>query len=374
MNLQTEIDIAGFWNWWTKELLGLLPSALKSFIHSNSNKIVVSIHNETITLDYFKAGTTEPFLSEQTEIDSQQIDVVRINPQFSRLKYQTVLQINSDNFLHKLIHLPVAAKKNLDQVVGFELDRLTPFNKNNCFYFAIDLNTKPASEFISVLLIAIPRHYFDNLLTICRSCHLIIDRVSSPIIDSEYTSVISQYNLLPAEWKHIPGKLESALKYTLNSCIAGLLALTLALPALYAQHDIDQLQQTLRALEQETKPIDNQQTEINRQISEYEKLLLITRKQPNLLIITNELSKILNDNTWLIHLRYSENQLEIMGYSPTTLATISELESSDYFSKVNLLSPLYQDKQTGLERFHINMNTSIPLPENSESAEPDNSQ
>ena len=360
MNLQTDIDIASFWAWWTQELQGLLPSSLKRFSRSYSNKIVVTVENEIITLDYYKAGETTVFLSESFDTSTYTPTNALINPQFRSVKYQTILKINPDTFVHKTVHIPVAAKKNLEQVIGFEIDKLTPFNKANCFYSAINLNRKELSGFIPVLLVVTPKSALEKALTISRSCNLKIDKVCADIIDEQYPEIRNQYNLLPSTWKHIPGTTETFLNLTLNSCMLLLATLCLLLPALDAQQDIDYLQKTLKGFEKETRSIDKQQAEINQLISEHEKLTDIIKKQPNLLSVLNELSAILNDNTWLIHLRYSEEQLEIMGYSPTTLATISDLENSEYFSKVNLLSPLYQDKQTGLERFHISMKATIP--------------
>jgi general secretion pathway protein L len=72
---------------------------------------------------------------------------------------------------------------------------------------------------------------------------------------------------------------------------------------------------------------------------------------------------LLKDDTWLTNLQYSDKHMQIQGQSPMASALIGTLEASKYFSKVSFVSPLTQDKTTGLERFQISMDVGAKLAE-----------
>jgi general secretion pathway protein L len=97
-----------------------------------------------------------------------------------------------------------------------------------------------------------------------------------------------------------------------------------------------------------------------------------------LLAVLNELSHLLNDETWLTHMHFADNQLQIQGQSPAASTLISTLEASDFFSSVSFVSPLTQDKTTGRERFQISMTVTAPVKkqadEDSQTANPDSNE
>jgi general secretion pathway protein L len=69
----------------------------------------------------------------------------------------------------------------------------------------------------------------------------------------------------------------------------------------------------------------------------------------------NILSQLLPNDTWLTHLKYINNKLNIQGQSPSASALIGVMEASSLFSNARFVSPLTQDKKTGFERFQISV-------------------
>ena len=96
--------------------------------------------------------------------------------------------------------------------------------------------------------------------------------------------------------------------------------------------------------------------EIDQIVDETERLIKIKNKSASMIETINLLSQLLPNETWLTHFKYNNEKIQIQGQSPTASALISILEISPLFSNARFVSPLTQDKKTGMERFQISMN------------------
>jgi general secretion pathway protein L len=141
-------------------------------------------------------------------------------------------------------------------------------------------------------------------------------------------------------------------------------------PVLQEGQAVDSLKARIKQLEKQNRIVDEQQTEIDAIHAETQKLIDIKTQSPALLAVLNELSHLLNDETWLTHMHFADNQLQIQGQSPAASTLISTLEASDHFSNVSFVSPLTQDKTTGRERFQISMTVTAPVKNPDDEASP----
>jgi len=135
----------------------------------------------------------------------------------------------------------------------------------------------------------------------------------------------------------------------------------LVLPVWMEGQAVESLKTRIRQLEKQNQVVDAQQTEIDALRTETQRLIDTKRQAPALLPVLNELSNLLNDDTWLTHMQFSEQHLQMQGQSPAASALIGVLEKSEFFSNVSFVSPLTQDKVTGRERFQISMDITMPV-------------
>ena len=86
-----------------------------------------------------------------------------------------VLVLAADAVLLQTIHLPVAAARNLSAVVGYELDRYTPFEADRLYFVARQERRTPTQ--LQVTLVAILRERLDQILSDCAALGLQPHRV-----------------------------------------------------------------------------------------------------------------------------------------------------------------------------------------------------
>jgi len=98
-------------------------------------------------------------------------------------------------------------------------------------------------------------------------------------------------------------------------------------------------------------------------LTEHTKLLLDQKTaRPALVVLLNALSALIKDDTSLTYAQYSDGHLQMQGESASASGLISLLEASDYFANARFVSPVTQDKITGLERFQITVDATKPAP------------
>jgi general secretion pathway protein L len=373
MNLDTTIaiDLKGFFRWWGKELAFLVPKSLRQRFRDHYGRLIFTPVTE---------GFEAAFFDDDGNLITKQNLEATGSHSFQSLKSQhpgiekaeILLRLAKHQALYKLIYLPGAAQENLQQVVGFELDRYTPFKADQVYYTTV-LQGKTEQGQLKVLLIVVPKPILDQQLTSLEKLGVQPHKIDYEAVLADFPELDDSYNLLPERYQQRSSALSQYLSW-----LVGSLALTLALAAMIwpvwlEGQAVDTLKARIQQLEKQTRVVDNQQGEIDALRAETQKLIDNKAQAPSILAALNELSLVLKEDTWLTHLQFNDKRMQIQGQSPAASALIGLLESSEYFSNVSFVSPLTQDKTTGRERFQISMDVSTPIekPEADESEDTD---
>ena len=88
-----------------------------------------------------------------------------------------VLMLGADDVLLQHVQLPLAAGRNLNTVVGYELDRYTPFEADQLYFVA--RQERRTSTHLEVTLVAILRERLDPILSDCAALGLHPHRVDA---------------------------------------------------------------------------------------------------------------------------------------------------------------------------------------------------
>jgi general secretion pathway protein L len=181
------------------------------------------------------------------------------------------------------------------------------------------------------------------------------------------------YNLLPDWLREKTSKSSKLLNAALIAAVLLLLGTVLVLPLWFQNQTVNLLQEKIAQIEPEAKKIKANQAEIDGMIEKSEKLIAEKNAAPPMVAVFNALSEIIKDDTWLAYAQYSEGQLQIQGESPTAATLIAALEDSDYFANARFVSPVTQDKISGMERFQIAVNVTkvAEAPAESEETDPE---
>jgi len=362
LNSTINFDLKKFWRWWRRELSVWVPDKLKQLVSDKQGFIIVRPQGGQLVLSYeYKQQAEVLAVLDRNQDGAAQYEALLA--QDERLsKAHVVIRLNDRDVIHKDLVLPAAAEENLQQVVAYELDRYTPFKAEQIYFAAKLLNEDNEPGQIRVMLILTTREILDALYADIKMMGiqpLLFDYEGAANdlgLDDDY------YNLLP-EW------LREKNARTPQLIVGGLLALALtlamtamALPVWLESQSVETLQNKIDEVEPEAKKIKAMQLEIDT-LTEHTKLLLDQKTaRPALVVLLNALSALIKDDTSLTYAQYSDGHLQMQGESASASGLISLLEASDYFANARFVSPVTQDKITGLERFQITVDATKPAP------------
>ena len=70
-------------------------------------------------------------------------------------------------------------------------------------------------------------------------------------------------------------------------------------------------------------------------------------------VVLDELTRRLPDETWLASLQIDGHDVRLTGYAPVAASLIGLLDASEYFGTPSFQSPVTQDARSGKQRFSL---------------------
>ncbi len=353
LNSNIELDVNKFFRWWAAELAAFIPDKLKQLISESQGIMLIKPVEGGFLLRYEQDGQSEDWVhlsvNEHGQTDAQQL----MQKDERLLKARKILALNADDAISKELILPLAAAENLQQVMRYELDRYTPF-KPEQVYFAVQLqNKQPELGQLNAKLIVATKDRLDSWCRDLKKLSIVPDLVEYEPDPSDRRPGYESYNLLPAWVKPKQSNLPKLVYTALWSLLFILFLGVFALPVWWQSQTVDSLQKTLKTLGKSARMVDETQSEIDRLIEASKALISEKRTAPSMLQVLDSLSELIKDDTWLTHLQFTGNKLQMRGQSLSASNLLTLLEASTLFANVRFVSPVTQDKKTGLERFQL---------------------
>lgn len=335
------------WSWWTGELMAWMPESLRQAIERRNRRLLIEFMGSELIILEGSADRVQVLMRVPAESASESLADV------SRGARDSALIVPSDKILSKTLTLPLAAEENLREVLGFEMDRHTPFSADQVYYdFTITGRSVERKE-LSLVLFFAPRKIVDGLVELA-SRHGIppTAATSREAVTKQFTDV----NLLPATMRTVRPKAVNRLNFALSCLAVLLLVSTLVVPIAQKQYLIGKLASQLEEQETAAGEAIRLQREVEKLAEGSE--LLLQKKQSNLLVlqVIDEMSRIIPDDTWIDRLDITGDEVLLQGQSSSSAALIALIESSPVLHNVRFRAPVTQVVQTGSERFQLSAN------------------
>lgn len=329
--------------WWGEGLFKGLPDAARKLFSSDLPHLLLRmLPDGQVEAIWRQDGKQQPrgtfSLRQREDIPGELVPARMQNK-----PYRVDLCLQEGQVLHLQHHFPEAVRDNLRQVVGYQLDRLTPFSMDNA-WFDVKMagHDRERKEILADIYVT-PRHTVD---AISRQLGVLgvgeIQRVS--------LSGANDINLMAyaAEAQPSQGWSKVPLYFFL-----GALALSILGPWAYKQRRVDQIDTALTDLRRSSA----EQLAIRDKLMVAEEALQFIEEKrkssPVALDVVEKLSADIPEHTWLERLSMADGKLEIRGESAKALSLIDMLEEAPDFSDVRFKSPLTRNKDNGNDRFHI---------------------
>jgi general secretion pathway protein L len=353
LDANIDLDVKKFFRWWGGELLHILPDNLKQILDQQQGHLVLRPYPTVFRVSYEQGDACEDLgeFSRDT-VGIEQIKNLLLNERRFE-NANLVFRLTDLDAVSKEFAFPLAAAENLQQVIAYELDRFTPFNKDQV-YFAIKLLEKnKQTGLVHLILVLSPREKVDALIEELNPLTIRPTLIDYDPVGNDRESNPAYYNLLPEDLREKKVEWQNYIHGSLTALFFILLTVFLVLPLWLENQAVSKLREEIAIIEKEATVVDRLQAEIDTTIAQTNQLITKKEQSPSVVTLLNSLSALIKDDTWLNYLKYSEGQLQIQGQSPAASALIAILEGSDLFANARFVSPVTQDRMTGLERFQL---------------------
>jgi general secretion pathway protein L len=152
-----------FFAWWFGQLAELLPRQLRRSAFGAADGLVVTPIGplardvEAVAVHLRRNGR-------ETALGEFPLDALRLPEMPRSAGGTTVLRLGEADVLGKTLTLPLAAERELDQVLTFEMDRETPFSAEEVYWNHRTIATDRQNGRLSVRLAVVPKTKLDPLL------------------------------------------------------------------------------------------------------------------------------------------------------------------------------------------------------------------
>ena len=357
LNSTIELDYKKFLRWWLRELSFFVPEKLKRLIGNDAGFIIVSPYEQHFIVNYLHNGTQETIAHLERNEHGAAMYKACLDKDPRLGKAQVILRLTAQQGLQKQLALPLAAKENLAQVVGYELDRYTPFKAEQVYFAVKVLAGDNEAGLLKVLLVLTLRERLDSLYEDLQLLGLTAQFVDVEQTDNDFMRDTHPYNLLPERFREKTATAPRLLHAGLTITAIVLLIGTLVMPLWFEYQAVQTLQNKISSIEKEAKNTKALQQEIDDMMEETRQLIAEKTAAPPLIKLLNELSVLIKDDTALSYLQYSEGHIQIQGESPVASNLIALLEESALFANTRFASPVTQDTVSKLERFQITVDS-----------------
>src|SRR3990167_4120959 len=318
-----------FWQWWSQELLGLVPERWRDRLRRRGNLLFIALREGRCSLDFGSFSQRETLvdgaLSTEGELPPELLEVL-----LERLgtAAKVILLLPPQQVLRKVLSLPAATEAGLGNVLRFEMDRHTPFTGEQVYFGFRILERDRRHQRLQVELLVVLREYLDELLQ--RFDSLGVHPALVTLEEGEGRGSGQSINLLPGGRQRSRG---SRLRGNRRLQIAA----GLALVALAGFPPVQQQQRAeLEQLEAGRRYLSEQQAHAG-----------------EVLGMLKELTTLLPDTTWLSRFELSGERVRLEGESAEASALIGLLEQSKTLQNVSYASPITSNPRTQKDRFSL---------------------
>ncbi|TAN45583.1 MAG: hypothetical protein EPN22_02155 [Nitrospirae bacterium] len=290
--------------------------------------------------------------------------------------------------LLKTAEFPSAVMDNISEVITYEIDRLTPFSKDEAFY---DFRVIGVSEGkVSIILAAARKDKVQPYIEALAKNGLVVSRLLFDALPEALGSVgrhiDTDEHLVKSMSTHFEGvrasKAAGVLIQALRpsegmdlltrgfrikektpvtvSVVLGLIVLaavifSIVAPYLTEERRIEEIDKQIKAKKEEAKKVERLKQEADELQKEIDTVEGFKKKRHMTVDVIKELTSVLPSSVWLTRSRITDPGVELEGYAVTATEMLPKLEASKYFRKAEFASPTVRDAKLNSDRFTLKM-------------------
>jgi len=343
------------WYWWLGELSPLVPKKLSSILSGSQAVLTISEEGGQSRFE-LKFGNVSKLvgvadIESFTDWDLQEFRDSMWLGLPSSLRVEVILPVN--DVLSREIFLPLAAEHNLSTVLQYEIDRFTPFKKDDaCIGYRI-MERYIEREKIRVELYAVQKGKLSSLLEKLKLLGLNPSAIFPNTVNSENTP--GTMNLLMPSQRAVLEPLWNPRVKQLAAISLALLIAVFVFPSWQLERTAISLHSDLAQIRIEANRVSEKQSDITVRLLAQKAIISRKNQSPDKLQLLYDLTSLLPDNTWVSRLKIDEKGVTLQGESGKASDLIELLEQFKRFENVRFNSPVTRNPTTNKEQYEIQM-------------------
>ena len=340
--------LPAFLAWWGGVLRALLLVRWRSWFADGADWYLLQVDGDSWSLR--RRGHAESLAqwNEAVEVTPARAFATALQ-QVDREDLRVALLLPAVQVLRRSLSLPLAARDNLHQVVGFEMDRQTPFGVAQVYYAVRELQATAPAGRCQVELVAAARAGVDPLLARLRAQGIAVDAVDVAVADDRLG-----VNLLPPEQR--PRRVHPRRR--LNLILAAGVVLLLLLVGLEWRHNrevaLAAMQAEVAAMRGDAAQVASLRQQLQDNAGAAGFLAQRKRDTVGMLELLRDATARLPQGTWLERFSVDNTgQIGMQGQSQQAAKLLDALKDSSVITDAGFQGSIQPDASTGKERFYL---------------------
>lgn len=340
-----------FLAWWGRELSALLPARVAAWFAERRPEWRLRLDADALVLESDGEPRRFPRGDAQDESRAALAGLLQSREEPPAL----VLLLPRARVLRRRLTLPAAVEENLRQVLGFEMDRQTPFRADQVYFDARVLARDAASKQIEVDLLLVPRPVADAELSAAEALGLRLDGLDAADEDGRLG-----FNLLPTDRRAPRRNLWLRINLALGAAALVLLVLAMLQSLTNRETALESLREATEKARAEARSVAQLRTALNDAVEGANYLAARKRSRPPVVTVLRDVTRRLPNDTWLQRFSVNGEQVQLQGQSREASALIALLQQSELLDGPALQGAITPDARTGKEQFLIQARARLP--------------
>lgn len=262
---------------------------------------------------------------------------------------QVVIRLPKKYCLCKRLTLPKVDKADIRAVLENQIDRLTPYKAEQVYFDYRIIDNKITQGARQIDLYILPRNKCAALIDILKKQNISVD---SLLYEDDTGSGLEINFLSPLDYRSQNKEPKSNVARKVG-LLAALMIAVYILPLGYYYFQKEILTDKIAGIASKAKVSAKVKNNYEKLKREAQFLVNKKKEKPLTLQLINEVSRVLQDDTWLDQLTLKSDRLQIFGYSSSASKVLNDLEKSNLFKDAHFMAAVVYQKKFKAERFHI---------------------
>jgi len=343
--LTSRFSLDDFFERWHDSLLACLPERLRRLLARGDQRLIVEPEGATARIFQIQGGRREVL----GELDLQVAgSLSAVLAGLKDKRQRSTVQLAAGSVLTRHVSFPAQVRDNLPQVLGYEIDRLSPFQADQVYF-----DFRVAEGLLQGGKVGVD-------LALCRRdlAQEWLQRLQDAGVPAEqltWEGAWPKANLLPAHERPRRGSGIFSPTKMLLLLVLLLASATLATPIWQMYQTRNERASEVETLKARAEKVHEMRSALERARQGSVAVLQAKWERPRMIDLLLELTDRLPDDTWVQNLDFRDGEIQLRGESAQATALLNLLDKAPGITEVTFRSPVVQVAGSGRERFHISL-------------------